>query len=55
MAEWAPGGSGGATCHTLAHSRVLGQHNLLLSNPKVRPGWEARSLRSRPSANTYLR
>ncbi len=35
--------------------RVLGRHAALLSDPKVRSWWEAKSLRSRLSADTYLR
>lgn len=35
--------------------RVVGRHRELLSNPKVRSWWEARSLRSRLSADQYLR
>lgn len=34
---------------------ILGRHGTLLSDPKVRSWWEARSLRSRLSADTYLR
>ncbi len=40
--------------HELA-SRVLGRHRALLSDPLVRSWWEARSLRSRLSADQYLR
>ncbi len=36
-------------------SRVLGRHQLLLENPKVRSWWESRSLRSQLSADQYLR
>ncbi|MGI0151265.1 MAG: hypothetical protein ACREC5_04955, partial [Thermoplasmata archaeon] len=35
--------------------RILGRHRALLSDPLVRSWWEARSLRSRLSADTYLR
>jgi hypothetical protein len=35
--------------------RVIGRHKALLSNPTVRSWWEARSLRSRLSADQYLR
>ncbi len=35
--------------------RVTGRHRALLSDPKVRSWWEARSLRSRLSADQYLR
>jgi len=34
---------------------ILGRHRGLLSDPKVRSWWEARSLRSRLSADQYLR
>ena len=34
---------------------ILGRHKKLLSDPKVRSWWEARSLRSRLSADQYLR
>ena len=37
------------------HVRVLGRHQHLLSDPRVRSWWEARSLRSRLSADQYLR
>ena len=35
--------------------RIVGRHKELLSDPKVRSWWEARSLRSRMSADQYLR
>ena len=35
--------------------RITGRHKALLSDPKVRSWWEARSLRSRMSADQYLR
>jgi integrase len=35
--------------------RVIGRHKALLSDPTVRSWWEARSLRSRLSADQYLR
>ncbi|HLM90652.1 MAG TPA: hypothetical protein VK424_01145 [Thermoplasmata archaeon] len=35
--------------------RVLGRHAALLADPKIRSWWEARSLRSQLSADTYLR
>jgi len=34
---------------------ILGRHRKLLGNPRVRSWWEARSLRSRLSADQYLR
>jgi hypothetical protein len=55
VAKRTPGGSEGRTRHAPAHSRILGRHRLLLSDPKVKSWWEARSLRSRLSADTYLR
>ena|GEM_PF-667226 len=35
--------------------RVIGRHKTLLDDPLVRPWWEGRSLRSRLSADQYLR
>jgi hypothetical protein len=36
-------------------NRVLGRHRILLQDPLVRSWWEERSLRSRLSADSYLR
>ena len=44
-----------APAETVEKGRVVGRHKQLLSHPKVRAWWEARSLRSRMSADQYLR
>jgi len=55
MEKRAPGESKGSPRQTRNLGPILGRHGALLSDPKVRSWWEARSLRSRLSADTYLR
>ncbi|MHB1435651.1 MAG: hypothetical protein ACYCPN_06590 [Thermoplasmata archaeon] len=43
------------TSENPAARRILGRHRSLLSDPRVRSWWRERSLRSRLSADTYLR
>jgi integrase len=54
-AKRAAGLTGGKSRHHQPKARVLGRHQLLLENPKVRSWWESRSLRSQLSADQYLR
>ena len=55
IAKDPPKGSKGLPEERDKEGRVTGRHRALLSDPKVRSWWEARSLRSRLSADQYLR
>lgn len=46
---------GAETAPSEGSNRVLGRHRALLDDPLVRSWWEERSLRSRLSADSYLR
>ncbi len=55
MEKRALGESKGSSRQPTILSPILGRHKALLNDPKVRSWWEARSLRSRLSADQYLR
>ncbi len=50
-----PAAAGGAPRRSVGDGRQVGRHRELLSDPLVRAWWEARSLRSRLSADHLLR
>ncbi len=55
MPRKTPGESKDAPRQPAKRGPILGRHKKLISDPKVRSWWEARTLRSRLSADQYLR